>query len=190
MKAKFLLVLLVLFAVFTVTGCSGDADDTATTTATTEKATEEESTEEESTEPAYDQADKDAFIVYVNESVAASFIPKNEEIVAKYVAAAELEDGTVLLETLQEIIVLNAVLYEELEAYAPTTTAVEELHAIYFDAVSKRELAYADIMLVLTDLEASQEEIDAAFDKLEESDAAFMSFVEKLNELKTLYGIE
>jgi len=187
MKAKFLLVLLALLMVFTITGCAGDADDTADTAdtaETTEKATEE------STEPAYDQADKDAYIVYMNDYAVASFVPKNDEIVAKYVAAAELQDGTVLLETLQEIIVLNAVLYEELEAYTPTTTAVEELHAIYFDAVSKRELAYADIMLVLTDLEASQEEIDAAFDKLDESDAVFMSYVEKIAELNALYGIE
>ncbi len=137
-----------------------------------------------------DNTVKDELKDYINNYAVTSFVPKNAEIVTKYTEAVQAKDGEVLAAVLKDIILLNGYLFEELEAYTPKTTEVQELHNIFINAVEKRELAYVEILLVLTDLKAKEEDITAAFDKLDETDKLFVEFSTKLEALKKENGLK
>jgi len=137
-----------------------------------------------------DNPAKDEFKEYINNHAIAKFTPKNEEIVTKYTEAVQAGDGDVLATVLREVVLLNAHLIEDLEVYTPQTTEVQDLHNIFIQAVKLRELAYVEILLVLTDLEAELEDIDAAFDKLDETDKLFIEFSTKVDNMKEEFGFK
>ena len=88
-------------------------------------------------------------------------------------------DGDLLARALMEDLPeMNNALLDKLIAYTPETTEVQDLHDVYFMAVDLRGDAYEQILQVLLDLDAQDEEIDAAFDLLEVSDAIFLNFEE------------
>ena len=126
---------------------------------------------------------------YINNYAVAIFGPLNEEIVNNYTAAVQTNDGDVLVTALKENLSSNAMLIEEMEAYTPATAEVQELHNIFLDAVKTREIAYADILVVLTDLDATEEEIRAAFDMLAEADSLFAEFSTELAAMRADLGL-
>ncbi|SET83056.1 hypothetical protein SAMN05660297_03636 [Natronincola peptidivorans] len=132
---------------------------------------------------------KDDLKDYINNHAVTNFVPLNEEIVIHYTEAVQTGDGDVLATVLKENLIRNALLFEELEAYTPETTEVQELHNIFFKAVEIRELAYVDILLVLTDLDAEEEDINAAFDMLDESDNLFIEFSTKMDAMRKDLGL-
>ena len=132
---------------------------------------------------------KDDLKDYINNYAVTNFVPKNEEIVTYYTEAIQTGDAEVLINAIQEIVVLNAQLYEELVAYTPATAEVQELHNIFVQAVEMRDLAYADVFLALTDSNATEEDGDAAFNKLAEVDAVFAEFSAKMDSMRADLGL-
>lgn len=173
---KLIMLFLVMVMAFSSTACGGPDDS------------ENKETINPNAETVVDVDGKEAFKDYINNHLAVNSGPKNDEIVNRYLAAVETGDGDVLVEVLREILILNAYLYEELESYVAETDEILNLHNIFFEAVSKRELAYVSILSVLTDLEAEKEDITAAFDLLDESIILFNDYMVKVGEIKASYG--
>lgn len=133
---------------------------------------------------------EDDFKEYLNNHYSTFFEPENNDIVKVYTDAVLAKDGEILAKALSETLPpKNDALLEELKAYSPETTEVQELHAILIDAVELRKEAYAEILVVLMNMNAAKADINAAFDKLDEANAMLAEFSAKAATMKKDLGL-
>jgi hypothetical protein len=125
---------------------------------------------------------KDDFKEYLNQ--VAIYHPLNNEIIIIHNEAGLAKDSKVLAKALSEKLPAKSnALLEKMKAYTPKTTEVKELHNIFIKAVELRKEAYAQLHEVLTK-PATESAVDAAFAKLDESDAKFDEFLTKAESMK------
>ncbi len=130
---------------------------------------------------------KDDFNEYLNQ--VAIYHPLNNDIVNICTEAGLAKDSKILAKALSETLpAKNNALLEKMKAYTPKTTEVQELHNIFIMAVELRKEAYAQILEVLTK-PASDSAVNAAFAKLDESDAKVEAFLTKAEFMKKDLGL-
>lgn len=99
-------------------------------------------------------------------------------------------DNNVIAKALSETLSpKNDALLEKMKAYKPKTTEVQEFHNILIQAVELRKDAYAQLLEVLKNKDATDSAVDAAFNKLGESDDKFIEFNTKGESLKKDFGL-
>ncbi len=129
---------------------------------------------------------KDDFKEYLNQ--IAIYHPLNNDIIKIYTEAGVAKDGKILAKALSETLpAKNNAMLEKMKAYTPKTIEVKELHNIFIKAVELRKEAYAQLHEVLTK-PATDSAVDAAFAKLDESDAKFDEFLTKAESMKKDLG--
>lgn len=131
---------------------------------------------------------KDDFLDYLNNQFVPIFGPENNDIVAIYTEAGLAKDSKILAKTLSQIPPKSNALLEKLKAFTPKTTEVQDLHNLLIKAVELRKEAYAQVLEVLTE-NSPEAQVNAAFAKLDESDAKFEEFLTKAESMKKDFGL-
>ena len=133
---------------------------------------------------------KDELKDYINNNFVKTFGPENNAIVDAYGVAADSGDNNTIAKALAETLTpKNDALLEKLKAFKPKTTEVQELHNILTQAVELRKDAYAQLLGIVTNKNVTDAAVDAAFNKLGESDDKFMEFNTKGDSLKKELGL-